>query len=293
MVNNARWLDRLEHLPFLARIGRHFSINRMLTMEQVRARLDRQQSLSFLEFSYMILQAYDFLELARRHDCGLQMGGSDQWGNIVNGIELARRADGRRLFGLVTPLIVTADGSKMGKTAAGAVWLDAERLAPDAFWQFWRNTRDEDVVRFLALFTDLPPAEIERLEGLRGEQINEAKIVLANEATRLAHGADAAMAAEAAAARAFGPAEAALAERVLKLELSRLQSGVELAELLVLAGLARSKSAARREILAGTVRWKGATVSDPHKRVQAAELDDSDHAQLGIGRRRIVTIKVA
>src|SRR5262245_45999109 len=204
MVDNATWLDRLSYIPFLRDVGRHFSINRMLTMDSVRLRLEREQPLSFLEFNYMVLQAYDFVELRRRHDCCLQMGGSDQWGNIVGGVELGRRVDDRSLFGLTTPLITTASGAKMGKTAAGAVWLNAERLAPYDYWQYWRNTEDADVGRFLRLFTDLPLPEIAALEASSGAAINDAKIALANAATALAHGAEAAAAAAETARRTFG-----------------------------------------------------------------------------------------
>jgi tyrosyl-tRNA synthetase len=192
MVNNDDWLSRLQLVPFLRDYGRHFSINRMLSFESVKSRLDREQSLSFLEFNYMILQAYDFLELYRRHGCRLQLGGSDQWGNIVNGIELTRRVAEGAVFGLTSPLLTTSDGRKMGKSAAGAVWLDAGMLAPYDFWQFWRNTTDADVGRFLRLYTDLPLGECARLEALGGSEINAAKIVLANEVTTLLHGAEAA-----------------------------------------------------------------------------------------------------
>src|SRR5690242_8485824 len=203
LVNNADWLDRLEYIPFLRDVGRHFTINRMLTFDSVRLRLDREQPLTFLEFNYMILQAYDFLELSRRAGCRLQLGGSDQWGNIVNGIELARRIDGTELYGVTTPLITTADGAKMGKTAKGAVWLDGEMLSPYDYWQFWRNTQDADVGRFLRLFTDLPLDEIRQLETLSGAEINQAKIVLATEATALLHGREAADAAARTAAETF------------------------------------------------------------------------------------------
>ena len=192
MVNNADWLDELRYIPLLRDVGRHFSVNRMLSQDSVRLRLDRDQPLSFLEFNYMILQAYDFVELARRCDCALQIGGSDQWGNIVGGVELGRRMDGRTLYGLTTPLLTTASGDKMGKTAQGAVWLNAERLSPYDYWQFWRNTEDADVGRFLRLFTELPLDEIARLEALGGSEINEAKRILAYEATRLCHGDEAA-----------------------------------------------------------------------------------------------------
>ena len=192
MMNNADWLDELTYIPFLREVGKHFTINRMLTFDSVRLRLDREQPLTFLEFNYMILQAYDFLELSRRVSCRVQLGGSDQWGNIVNGIELARRIDGTEIYGVTSPLITTADGAKMGKTAQGAVWLNEELLSPYDYWQFWRNTADADVGRFLRIFTDLPLDEIERLESLQGAEINEAKVVLATETTTMLHGRDAA-----------------------------------------------------------------------------------------------------
>ncbi|MCH9671228.1 MAG: tyrosine--tRNA ligase, partial [Gammaproteobacteria bacterium] len=203
MVNNADWLDELQYIDFLREYGRHFSINRMLTFESVKLRLDREQPLSFLEFNYSILQAYDFLELARRYDCALQMGGSDQWGNIVAGVDLTRRCAAREVFGLTSPLLATASGAKMGKTASGAVWLNADRLSPYDYWQYWRNADDADVGRFLRLFSELPEAEIVRLEALQGAEINDAKIVLANEVTRLCHGAQATEAAAETARQTF------------------------------------------------------------------------------------------
>ena len=209
LVNNAEWLGGLEYIPFLREVGRHFTINRMLTFDSVRLRLDREQPLTFLEFNYMILQAYDFLELSRRAACRLQLGGSDQWGNIVNGIELARRIDGTEMFGVTTPLITTADGAKMGKTAAGAVWLNADLLSPYDYWQFWRNTADADVGRFLKLFTDLSLEDIGKLESLSGAEINDAKIVLATEATAMLHGREAAEAAARTAATRSGRAASA------------------------------------------------------------------------------------
>src|SRR3954468_22096439 len=203
MMNNADWLDGLKYIDFLREVGRHFTINRMLTFDSVRLRLDREQPLTFLEFNYMILQAYDFLELSRRVGCRAQMGGSDQWGNIVNGVELGRRIDGTELFGVTTPLITTADGAKMGKTAQGAVWLNEQFLSPYDYWQFWRNTQDEDVGRFLKLFTDLSLEDIGRLESLSGAEINDAKVILATEATAMLHGREAALAAEATARETF------------------------------------------------------------------------------------------
>jgi tyrosyl-tRNA synthetase len=203
LVDNSDWLDKLEYLPFLREVGRHFSVNRMLTFDSVQLRLDREQSLSFLEFNYMIMQAYDFLELSRRTGCRLQMGGSDQWGNIINGVELCRRADGTEVFAVTTPLITTADGGKMGKTASGAVWLNADQLSPYDYWQFWRNTADADVGRFLRLFTDLPLDEVAKLEALEGAEINQAKVILATEATAMLHGRDAAEAAQGTARATF------------------------------------------------------------------------------------------
>ena len=226
MVNNAEWLDGLAYIAFLRDYGRHFSVNRMLSFDSVKLRLDREQSLSFLEFNYMVLQAYDFLELARRFDCALQMGGSDQWGNIIGGCELARRVEGRSLFGLTTPLITTASGAKMGKTAAGAVWLSPDMLSAYGYWQFWRNTEDADVGRFLRLFTDLPLAEIERLERLQGSEINAAKVVLADEATRLCHGEEARAAAAETARRTFAGEGAGQALPTIEVGRDELAAGL-------------------------------------------------------------------
>ena len=258
MIDNAEWLDRLNYVDFLRDVGRHFTINRMLTFDSVRLRLDREQPLTFLEFNYMILQAYDFAELSRRAGCRLQMGGSDQWGNIVNGIELGRRMDGAELFGLTTPLITTADGGKMGKTAAGAVWLNANRVSPYDYWQFWRNTQDGDVVRFLKLFTDLPLEEIARLGELAGADINAAKIALATAATMLLHGEDAAQAAEETAHRTF--AEGASDENLPSLAVA---GSIGLVAALTQLGFAASNGEARRKIAEGAVRVDGEVVSDP------------------------------
>ncbi|MDF7777124.1 tyrosine--tRNA ligase [Sphingomonas sp. AOB5] len=257
MVDNADWLDALEYLPFLRDYGQHFSVNRMLSFDSVKLRLDREQSLSFLEFNYMILQAYDFLELSRRHACRLQLGGSDQWGNIVNGIELSRRCDGTEVFGVTTPLITTADGGKMGKTMSGAVWLNPEQLSHYDYWQFWRNTDDRDVGRFLRLFTDLPLDEIARLEALEGAEINEAKKVLANEATAMCRGLAAAEEAAETARRTFeeGSAGDALP--------SHTASGdIAVVDALVALGLAASKGEARRLIKGGGARIDGEKVED-------------------------------
>jgi len=266
MVNNADWLDTLEYIPFLREVGRHFTINRMLTFDSVRLRLDREQPLTFLEFNYMILQAYDFLELSRRVGCRAQFGGSDQWGNIVNGIELARRIDGTELFGVTTPLITTADGTKMGKTAQGAVWLDEKLLSPYEYWQFWRNTQDADVGRFLKLFTDLPLDEIAGLEALQGSEINEAKIVLATEATTLLHGRDAALAAMHTAHQTFGEGGAGA-------DLPTLQAASPISILAALTGLGfcASNGEAKRKIAEGAVKIDDQVVNDPSLLIQVGE----------------------
>ncbi|GAA4016048.1 tyrosine--tRNA ligase [Sphingomonas swuensis] len=262
LVNNDEWLDRLEYLPFLREVGRHFSVNRMLTFDSVQLRLEREQSLSFLEFNYMIMQAYDFLELSRRFGCRLQMGGSDQWGNIVNGVELCRRADGTEVYAVTTPLITTADGGKMGKTAQGAIWLNSDgpegfRLSAYDYWQFWRNTADADVGRFLKLFTDLPLGEIARLEALEGAEINEAKKVLATEATALLHGRDAAEAAEATAAATFagGGSGEALPSVATGGEIGVLAALVEL-------GFCASNGEAKRKVAEGAVKLDGEAIGD-------------------------------
>ncbi len=253
MIDNADWLDRLEYVPFLRDVGRHFTINRMLAFDSVKLRLEREQPLTFLEFNYMILQAYDFLELSRRAGCRLQMGGSDQWGNIVNGLELTRRMDGTQLFGLTTPLITTADGGKMGKTAAGAVWLNADVLPPYDYWQFWRNTQDGDVGRFLRLFTDLPLEEIARLETLQGADINAAKKALADAATALAHGEEAATIATETARKTFedGTGGASLPTHVIA------TGGINIVDALVALKLVASKGEARRLIAGGGARIDG------------------------------------
>jgi tyrosyl-tRNA synthetase len=267
MVNNADWLDTLEYIPFLRDVGRHFTINRMLTFDSVRLRLDREQPLTFLEFNYMILQAYDFLELSRRVGCRAQMGGSDQWGNIVNGIELGRRIDGTELFGVTTPLITTADGGKMGKTAAGAVWLDGDLLSPYDYWQFWRNAQDADVGKFLRLFTDLPLDEIARLESLSGAEINQAKIVLATEATAMLHGRNAALAAEATARETF--AGGGSGESLPTLSIGE---GMSIANALTAIGFTASNGEAKRKIAEGAVRLNDQPVSDPGMAAEAGKI---------------------
>ena len=273
MVNNADWLDGLAYIPFLRDIGRHFSVNRMLTFDSVKLRLDREQPLSFLEFNYMILQAYDFLELSRRTGCTLQMGGSDQWGNIVGGTDLIRRVDGKPAFGLTTPLITTADGAKMGKTAAGAVWLHEDMLPSYDYWQFWRNTHDADVGRFLRLFTDLPVAEIAALEALPGAAINDAKVALADAATALCRGPQAAAAARATAAATFAGASGD--------DLPRLPvaSAIPVLDALVGLDFAASKGEARRLMRGGGVRVDGVVISD-----EAAMVDAP--AKISAGKKR-------
>jgi tyrosyl-tRNA synthetase len=258
MVNNADWLDKLEYIPFLRDVGQHFSINRMLSFDSVKLRLDREQSLSFLEFNYMILQAYDFLELSRRNGCRLQMGGSDQWGNIVNGIELARRIDGTEVFGVTTPLITTADGGKMGKTVSGAVWLHEDSLPAYDYWQFWRNTHDKDVGRFLRLFTDLPLDEIARLEALGGAEINEAKKILANAATAMCRGTEAAEAAAETARKTFE--EGSAGEELPTFSVP--EGSIGIVDALVNLGLVASKGEARRLIKGGGARIEGDKVAD-------------------------------
>jgi tyrosyl-tRNA synthetase len=292
MVDNADWLDPLRYLPFLRDFGTHFTINRMLSFDSVRQRLEREQPLTLLEFNYMVLQAFDFLELSRRHGCALQMGGSDQWGNIVNGIELARRIDQRQLFGLTTPLLTTSSGAKMGKTAGGAVWLNSDRLSAYEFWQFWRNTEDDDVARFLRLFTELPLDEIRHLARLQGAEINEAKQVLATEVTRLAHGEKAAREAADTARRTF--AEGASVDGLPAIEVSGvdLEAGIPIANLLHLSELAASRSEGRRLIKGGGVRINSATVTDVGALATTADLRDRS-LMLTVGRKRHVLVRAA
>ncbi|MBL6081015.1 tyrosine--tRNA ligase [Belnapia sp. T18] len=285
MLDNAEWLDGLRYIPFLRDVGRHFSVNRMLTMDSVRLRLDREQNLSFLEFNYMLLQSYDFAELRRRHGVTVQMGGSDQWGNIVMGVELCRRMDAAEAFGVTTPLLTTASGAKMGKTAAGAAWLNAERVSPYDYWQFWRNTEDADVGRFLALFTELPMDEVRRLGALAGSEVNEAKKVLATEACALLHGREAAEAAAETARRAFEQGEAA---ETLPSVTAALPAG--LLDLLLAADLVKSKGEARRLIAQAGVRLNDAPVDDPAREVTAGDLRDGA-AKLSLGRKRHVLVR--
>jgi tyrosyl-tRNA synthetase len=291
MVNNADWLDKLEYIPFLREYGRHFSVNRMLTQDSVKLRLEREQPLSFLEFNYMVLQAYDFVELARRHRCDVQMGGSDQWGNIVMGVELGRRAGDFSLFGITSPLVTTASGAKMGKTAQGAVWLNADRLPPYDYWQFWRNTEDDDVGRFLRLFTDLPLAEIKRLEALRDSEINHAKEVLATEATALCHGRDAADAAAETARRVF--AEGGIGEDLPVVETPRAEfaAGLPAIQFFHQTGLAASLGEARRLIRGGGARINDAVVDDEARKLTLADLNRDGVIKLSAGRKRHALVR--
>ena len=291
-VNNADWLDALEYIPFLRDIGRHFTINRMLTFDSVRLRLDREQPLTFLEFNYMILQAYDFVELARRHGCALQMGGSDQWGNIVNGIDLGRRVLDAELFGLTTPLITTASGAKMGKTAAGAVWLSPDKVSPYDYWQYWRNADDADVGRFLRLFTELPIPEIAKLETLRDAEINEAKKVLAFEATRLLHGEEAATQAADTARRTFEQGESAEGLPSHAVTHAQLADGIALYAILAETGLAASSSEGRRLIKGGGARVNDAAEIDETRRLTSADLRDGI-IKLSAGRKRHILLIVS
>ena len=293
MVNNADWLDELRYIPLLRDVGRHFSVNRMLTQDSVRLRLERDQPLSFLEFNYLILQAYDFVELARRVGCELQMGGSDQWGNIVSGVELGRRTDGRTLFGLTTPLVTTASGAKMGKSAQGAVWLNAERLPAYDYWQFWRNTEDADVGRFLRLFTELPLAEIAKLEKLRDAEINEAKKVLATEATALAHGREAAEAAAETAREVFESGGAGSDLPQVEVPRDALAGGVPAFELFVRAGLATSNGEARRLIKGGGARVNDVAIKGETQPVSLADLDPQGLIKLSAGRKRHALVRPA
>ena len=290
MLNNAEWLDGLNYLEFLRDIGRHFSVNRMLAFESVKSRIDREQSLSFLEFNYMILQAYDFLELNRRYGCALQMGGSDQWGNIVNGIDLTRRVIGTEIYGLTSPLLTTSDGKKMGKSADGAVWLNADMRSPYEFWQFWRNTIDADVARFLKLYTELPIAECERLGALEGSAINDAKIVLANEVTTLCHGRAAAEAAEATAREVFERGGVGEELTTVALPAADLLGGISAAQLFVRAGLVGSGKEAKRLISEGGARVNDEAVTEAGQMFSAEDIAAT--LKLTAGKKRHALVKL-
>lgn len=287
MLDNAEWLDQLRYIPFLREVGRHFSVNRMLTMDSVRLRLERDQPLTFIEFNYMLLQSYDFMELRRRHGVVLQMGGSDQWGNIVMGADLIRRMDQAEAFGLTTPLITTASGAKMGKTAAGAVWTNPDRLSAYDYWQFWRNAEDADVGRFLALFTELPMAEVRRLGALQGAEVNDAKKILATEATAILHGRATAEAAADTARTTFE--QGAVAETLPSITATL---PAPLADLLVSAGLVASKGEARRLVAQNGVRLNDAPVDDAGMSVTAADLRDGA-AKLSAGKKKHVLVRAA
>lgn len=291
MVNNADWLDKLGYIDFLRKIGTHFTINRMLSFDSVKMRLEREQPLTFLEFNYMIMQAYDFAELFRREKCVLQMGGSDQWGNIVNGTELGRKTENASLFGLTTPLITTSSGAKMGKTAAGAVWLKAEKLSPYDYWQFWRNTEDADVGRFLRLFTDLSLDDIAKLESLKGSEVNEAKKILAFEATKLCHGEKAAADAAETARRTFE--EGGVGENLptFTIAANKLSAGIALVDLLVEAGLATSKGEARRLIEGGGAKINDMAISNVAEIVRDTALGATGTIKLSAGKKRHALVR--
>ena len=290
LVDNASWLDELGYIEVLRRYGPHFTINRMLSFDSVKLRLEREQPLTFLEFNYMVMQAIDFLELERRHGCLLQMGGSDQWGNIVNGVELIRRIDAKPAFGVTTPLITTSSGAKMGKTAAGAVWLNADMLSPYDYWQFWRNTEDADVGRFLKLFTDLPLDEVGRLAALQGAGINDAKKVLADAATAMLHGPDVAAAARHAAEEAFEQGRMSADLPTFEVNRARLEEGMPLAALAADAGLASSRSDARRLAQGGGLRLNDEAIADANRMVTLTDLQGGA-IKLAAGRKKIVLIK--
>ncbi|MDO6727425.1 tyrosine--tRNA ligase [Cognatishimia sp. 1_MG-2023] len=290
MLNNAEWLDGLNYLEFLRDIGRHFSVNRMLSFESVKSRLDREQSLSFLEFNYMILQAYDFLELNRRYGCLVQFGGSDQWGNIVNGIDLTRRVIDQQIFGLTSPLLTTSDGKKMGKSADGAVWLNADMRSPYEFWQFWRNTTDADVGRFLKLYTEMPVDECNRLGALEGSEINEAKAILANEVTTLCHGAEAAAAAAATAKEVFEKGGVGDDLPTLSLSAEEIGDGISIVQLIVKSGLAKSGKEAKRLIAENGAKLDDQPLTEAGKVFDAAAL--ASPIKLSAGKKRHALVKL-
>lgn len=291
MVNNADWLDQLSYIEFLRDMGPHFTINRMLTFDSVKLRLEREQPMTFLEFNYMILQAYDYLELGRIHGCALQLGGSDQWGNIINGVELNRRVDRREVYGLTTPLVTLANGQKMGKSMSGAVWLNDDMLSSYEFWQFWRNTADADVGRFLRLFTELPLAEIERLETLQGSEINEAKKILADEATALCHGGAAAQTARDTARQAFEQRSLSADLPTVIVAKAELEKGMAVSDLYVSGGLTKSKGEARRLIKQGGARINDEKISDGEAIITLAHLNSEGTIKLSAGKKKHILIK--
>jgi len=291
MANNADWLNELNYIDFLRDVGRHFSINRMLAFDSVKLRLERQQELSFLEFNYMILQAYDFVELYRRHGCVLQMGGSDQWGNIVNGIDLGRRLCNAQFFALTSPLLTTSSGAKMGKTAAGAVWLNADQVSPYAYWQYWRNTEDADVARFLKLFTVLPLGEIARLSALQGAEINEAKKILATEATALVHGRAAATDAAATARTTFEEGGLGASLPTVEVPRAELKAGIGVLAAFVKAGLAASNGEVRRAIANNAIMVNDTRISNDKSAIGEADVTADGVVKLSLGRKRHVLLK--
>ena len=290
MADNADWLLKLNYIEFLRDYGKHLSVNAMLARDSVKNRLDREQHLSFLEFNYMCLQAYDYVELSRRYDCRLQMGGSDQWGNIVSGVDLGRRSGAEQLYALTTPLLATASGAKMGKTANGAVWLDPAMLPVFDFWQYWRNTEDADVGKFLRLFTTLPLDEVAKLEALEGAELNDAKKILATQATKLVHGEKAALEAEETARKTFE--EGALASNLPTIDIpkSDFDGGIGILQLLVASGFAKSNGEARRHIKGGAVRWNDTVVSDETMAIQLSDMSDGED-KLSFGKKRHVLIQ--
>ena len=292
MCDNDDWLSELDYVQFLRDYGRHFSVNRMLSFDSVKLRLDREQPLSFLEFNYMILQAYDFLELSRRFDCSLQMGGSDQWGNIVNGVELARRIDQKSVFGLTTPLVTTASGAKMGKSAQGAIWLNSDRLSPYDFWQYWRNTEDEDVDRFLKLFTELPLDEIARLSALKGNELNEAKKILAHEVTQLCHGRDAANSVAESARKTFEEGSIGQDLPFIIINKNDLEDGVWVIEAMRKLALIQSNGEGRRLIANGGVRVNDTVINDPEKQLNVSDISISGMIKLSAGKKRHALVKL-
>jgi tyrosyl-tRNA synthetase len=293
MVDNADWLLKLGYIEMLREVGRHFSVNRMLTMDSVKLRLEREHEMSFIEFNYMVCQSYDYVQLARRYGCNLQMGGSDQWGNIINGVDLGRRMGTHQLYALTTALLTTASGAKMGKTAQGAVWLNANQFSPWDFWQYWRNTEDADVGRFLKLFTTLPMDEISRLEKLQGAEINEAKKVLANEATALLHGREAAEKAEETARTTFEEGGLSQSLPTVEVPAAALKDGIGILSLFVTAGLAASNSEARRHVQGGAVRLNDVVVKDDRRTVAEADLTAEGVTKLSLGRKRHVLVRPA
>ena len=291
LVNNSDWLDELKYIQFLRDVGQHFTINRMLSFDSVKLRLGREQPLTFLEFNYMILQAYDFLELAKRYNCSLQMGGSDQWGNIINGVELGRRFSNRSLYGLTSPLITTSSGAKMGKTASGAVWLNSERFSPYDYWQFWRNTEDGDVARFLKLFTTLPMNEIKKLEVLEGAEINEAKKILATQATQLIHGVEAANTAAQTAHETFELDNSAVSLPTIDISIKDLSSGIPVFSLLTTSGLTQSNSESRRLIKGGGCRINDSSIKDEMTIIGTEKLDKNGFIKISAGKKRHILIR--